>query len=143
MPQSPLRLICRSVEYLPFDQVGRLPAGLRGIYVLYDHTPSRTRTGKGNYNVVYVGMARTGGIRGRLRSHRRTKRKLWSHCSIFEVWDNIRDDEIAELEGLFRHLYRHDSAAGALNKQRVYKPLRRVEQLALSPHVMVARARTK
>jgi hypothetical protein len=143
MPQSPLRLICRSVEYLPFDQVGRLPPGLRGIYVLYEHTPPARHSRKGNYNVVYVGMARTGGIRGRLRSHRRTKRQLWTHCSVFEVWDNIRDDEIAELEGLFRHLYRHDSAAGVLNKQRGYKPLRRAHPVALAPHVTAKKVRTK
>lgn len=33
--------------------------------------------------------------------------------SSFEVWDNVRDDEVAELEGLFGHLYRPDSAATA------------------------------
>jgi hypothetical protein len=77
-------------------------------------------------------MAQTGGIRARLRSHRRTKRDLWTHCSVFEVWDNIRDEEVAELEGLFRHLYRHDSAASALNKQRSFKAMKRVERIQLS-----------
>ena len=82
--------------------------------------------------MVYVGMAQRGGIRGRLRSHLRSKKDLWSHCSVFEVWDNIRDDEVAELEGLFRHLYRHDSAASALNKQRSFKAMLRTERIALS-----------
>jgi hypothetical protein len=77
-------------------------------------------------------MATRGGIRGRLRSHRRKKKDLWTHCSVFEVWDNIRDDEIAELEGLFRHLYRHDSAASTLNKQRSFKAMTRVERITLS-----------
>ena len=77
-------------------------------------------------------MAKSGSIRARLRSHGRTKRDLWSHCSVFEVWDNIRDEEVAELEGLFRHLYRHDSAASALNKQRSFKPMRRVERIELA-----------
>ena len=77
-------------------------------------------------------MATTGGIRGRLRSHGRSKRDLWTHCSVFEVWDNIRDEEVAELEGLFRHLYRHDSAASALNKQRSFKAMKRVEPIDLS-----------
>jgi hypothetical protein len=77
-------------------------------------------------------MATRGGIRGRLRSHRRKKKDLWTHCSVFEVWDNIRDDEIAELEGLFRHLYRHDSAASTLNKQRSFKAMKRVERITLS-----------
>jgi hypothetical protein len=130
MPQSPLRLIRRRLEYLPLDQIARLPPGLRGIYVLFNrHYAIRTR--RERFDVVYVGMATRGGIRGRLRSHGRSKRDLWTHCSIFEVWDNIRDDEIAELEGLFRHLYRHDSAASALNKQRSFKPMRRVELIGL------------
>jgi hypothetical protein len=99
--------------------------------VLYQYVPAR-RGARHHYEVVYVGMATRGGIRGRLRSHRRTKRELWSHCSLFEVWDNIRDEEIAELEGLFRHLYRHDSAASALNKQRSFKAMKRVERITLS-----------
>jgi hypothetical protein len=67
-----------------------------------------------------------GGIRGRLKGHRRKKVGLWSHCSIFEVWDNIRDDEIVELEGLFRHIYKKDSRANKLNKQRGFKKLKMV-----------------
>src|SRR5215470_1624461 len=52
----------------------------------------------GTYDVVYVGMAaagRRGGLRGRLMSHARSKRrgKKWSHFSAFVVWDNIRDEE--------------------------------------------------
>ena len=65
-------------------------------------------SGKTYYDVVYVGMA-TQGIRGRLESHVKRKGDLWTHFSAFEVWDNIRDEEIVELEGLFRHLYRKDS----------------------------------
>ena len=132
MPQSPLRLIRRSLEYMAVDEVGRLPLGLRGIYVLYKLIAPRGRALKPHYDVVYVGMARTGGIRGRLRSHRRSKRELWTHCSVFEVWDNIRDEEVAELEGLFRHLYRYDSTAGTLNKQRAFKPVRGLERFSLS-----------
>ena len=105
---------------------------MRGIYVLYRHVPATGRRPQ-RYEVVYVGMATRGGIRGRLRSHRRSKRELWTHCSVFEVWDNIRDEEIAELEGLFRHLYRHDSAASTLNKQRSFKAMKSVERIELSP----------
>lgn len=108
-----------------------LPPGLRGIYVLYRHVPARSGR-RSRHEVVYVGMATTGGIRGRLRSHRRSKRDLWTHCAVFEVWDNIRDEAVAELEGLFRHVYRHDSAASALNKQRTVKAMKRVEPIDLS-----------
>jgi hypothetical protein len=75
-------------------------------------------------------MAARGGIRGRLLSHQRSKRKgtLWSHFSAFEVWDNIRNEEVAELEGLFRFIYRNDSEANALNSQKGFKRASRVRQ---------------
>jgi hypothetical protein len=66
------------------------------------------------------------GIAGRLGDHRRNKGGLWTHYSAFEVWDNITEKEVEELEGLFRHLYRFDSKANALNKQGSYKPLKLV-----------------
>ena len=118
--ESPLRLIKHAMEFVPESDIMRLPDRVRGIYVLYRY---QRRTD--SYNVVYVGMARgeKTGIAGRLLSHRRTKGKLWTHFSAFEVWDNVRMEEVEELEGLFRHLYRHDSRANALNKQRSYRPL--------------------
>ena len=121
MEQSPLRLIKRCSEYIPLDEINLIPRGLRGIYVLYSYRP-KLRT----YDVVYVGMTLggKGGIRGRLKGHRRRKVGLWTHCSIFDVWDNIREDEIIELEGLFRHIYRYDSRANKLNKQRGFKKLK-------------------
>jgi hypothetical protein len=51
---------------------------------------------------------------------------LWTHFSVFEVWPNVRDDEVGELEGLFRHLYKLDAAANKLNKQRGYKPIHKI-----------------
>ena len=130
MPESELRLIKRSAEYIPKDEARRLPRELRGIYVLYKQHRNR---GRDKYDVLYVGMAaagRRGGLRSRLISHARSKRKgkLWSHFSAFEVWDNIRDAEVAELEGLFRHIYRKDSAANALNLQRGFKKAKSVRQ---------------
>lgn len=123
MEQSPLRLIKRSSEYISIHDINNIPKGLRGIYVLYNRRP-KLKT----YDVVYVGMTLggRGGIRGRLKGHRRKKVGLWTHCSIFEVWDNIREDEIIELEGLFRHIYRYDSRANKLNKQRGFKKLKMV-----------------
>ena len=91
------------------------------IYVLYKHS---RKHGKDKYDLLYVGMTnagRRGGIVSRLRSHRRNKKDLWTHFSVFEVWDNIRDEEVAELEGLFRHLYRNDTKANSLNVQRGFK----------------------
>jgi len=125
MEQSHLRLIKRSAEYLPVDDFLLLPRGIRGIYVLYKFV---RKTGR--YNVVYVGMTRAGsggGVRGRLRKHKKKKAGLWTHFSVYEVWDNIRDDEIVELEGIFRHLYKFDTSANKLNIQRGYRKLKLVK----------------
>jgi len=127
----PLRLVRQFIEYVPIDKVLLVPRDLRGIYVLYKREDPRQRDTKEHYNVVYVGMARKGGIRWRLRSHRKSKRKKWTHFSVFEVWPNISDSEVAELEGLFRHLYRRDSVASSLNKQRGYKALRQQPKIEL------------
>jgi len=132
MPQSPLRLIKRRIEYVEEDQARRIPPGLRGIYVLYRNSNHSGARRTAHFDVVYVGMAAKGGIRARLRSHRRTKRGHWTHFSVFEVWDNVRDDEIRELEGLFRHVYRFDSQASPLNAARGFKAIRKVPRLDLS-----------
>jgi len=128
MPQSELRLIKRCAEFIPKQQVKSLPRRLRGLHVLYKH---RRERGRDKYNVLYVGMTsagRRGGIRGRLWSHFKRKGELWTHFSAFEVWDNIRDDEVAELEGLFRHIYRCDTQANSLNVQRGFRKARRVRE---------------
>jgi hypothetical protein len=126
MPQSELHFFKRCAEFVPKIQVNRVPKMTRGIYVLYRSCHQRGRL---KYDVQYVGMAKTG-IRGRLLAHVKSKRKrdLWTHFSAFEVWDNIRDEQIAELEGLFRHIYRKDSAANALNIQRGFKRVARIRQ---------------
>lgn len=130
MPQSELRLIKRSAEFIEKAQASLLPRQLRGIYVLYRRQGSRSLE---KFRVVYVGMTaagRRGGIRGRLLRHKKSNRKgeLWTHFSAFEVWDNIRDDEVAELEGLLRHIYRYDPAANNLNIQKGFKKARRVRE---------------
>jgi len=126
MPESPLRLVKRVAEFRARDQVKLLPKQQRGIYVLYKLHSVR---GRNHYDVLYVGMARSG-IKGRLISHARSKRKgkLWTHFSAYTVWENIRDEEIIELEGLFRHIYRRDSKANALNIQKGFRKLGTVRQ---------------
>ena len=125
MRRDVLRFFKRCAEFLEQDKIAGLPRGLRGIYVLYNKQESKRR--RHVYDLKYVGMS-SSGIAGRLRSHRRSKRKTgeWSHFSVFEVWDNVTNQEIAELEGLARHLYRFDPTANTLNIQRGYKRLRKV-----------------
>jgi hypothetical protein len=130
MPESPMKLVRQCAEYRSKDCVRLLPKKLRGIYVLYKENHVK---GRQKFDVQYVGMAasgRRGGLRSRLISHTRSKRKkkFWTHFSAYVVWDNIRDEEVAELEGLFRHIYRKDSAASSLNLQRGFKKVRRVRE---------------
>lgn len=124
MPESTLRLIKRAAEFIPIAAVPKVPRRRRGLYVLYQE---RTTAGRRLFDVVYVGLARTG-IRARLMSHAKTKQQQWSHFSAFEVWDNVRDEELVELEGLFRHLYRRDSKANGLNKQKKFQKVLQVRQ---------------
>jgi hypothetical protein len=130
MPQSKLRFIKRSAEFLHREQISRLKNQLRGIYVLYkEATPEQ---GKDKFDVRYVGMSagKRFGMKGRLRGHKRSKRKgnEWTHFSVFEVWDNVTDQEIAELEGLARHIFRKDpTVKRTVNIQRGFKKLRDIK----------------
>ncbi len=81
------------------------------------------------FEVVYIGMAAgpNAGMRGRVSSHhRRFSKKTWTHFSVYEVWDNISVAEVAELEGLLRHIFRRDPAALGENRQRGFRKLRKV-----------------
>jgi hypothetical protein len=128
MAISELKLIKHALEYLPKEDISLVPYRTRGIYALYQKSADQDI-----YDLVYIGMARglKGGIRKRLRSHKKSKPDLWSHFSVFEVWDNIREEEVEELEGLFRHLFKKDSKANSLNKQKEYKKLERVRRSTL------------
>jgi hypothetical protein len=133
---SPLRLFKRRQEFLPVERVDELPRGMRGVYVLYKHRPRARR-----FDVVYVGMAAEGGMRPRLRSHRAKKEGLWTHCSIFEVWDNITPFEVKELEGIFRHIYRRDSRAARLNVQRSFGRMKKLPLML--PRIQAKRRLTR
>ena len=113
--KSQMRLIKRALEYRPISEIGAVPPSTRGIYSLYKK--------RGNfYDLVYIGMSgREGRLRVRLKKHRDSKATLWTHFSFYEVWDNISDTEISELEGLFPQLYRFDRRANRLNRQVTYR----------------------
>ncbi len=123
MPVSSCYLFKNAMEFLSVGEINQVPVRVRGIYVLYHaHKASKAM------DVVYVGMARgeKSGVRGRLAAHRHNKPNLWTHFSVYEVWDNISKSQVEELEGLFRQIYQRDSRANKLNVQRTYKPLRAV-----------------
>jgi hypothetical protein len=126
MPASQLRLICRAAQWIPKGARSHIPRGVRGIYALLCNSPKNSKT----YNVVYIGMANgSRGIRSRLDSHARSKRKRdkWTHFSFFEVWPNITESEIQELEGLCREIYRKDARTNSLAHQKGYKKLKDVK----------------
>jgi hypothetical protein len=130
MPVAFLRLIKRCAEFRPKEAVCDFPSGARGIYALLKFRPKVK-----SFDVVYVGMA--GGakcIKSRLYKHSTSvrKRDMWTHFSAYEVWENITEDEITELEGLFRAIYRKDSKANRLNKQKGFKKLRKVRMNRLA-----------
>lgn len=80
-----------------------------------------------SFHVIYVGMSDSD-IHGRLNAHARSSRKgdAWDYFSVFEIWDNIPEDMIRELEGLLRYIYRKDPSANIFNLQGGYKRLRRL-----------------
>jgi hypothetical protein len=128
--ETPLRLIKWCAQWQEMKKYEKVPLNLRRIYVLHKFKPGG---GSDCYNVVYVGMATSGiGIKRRLRTHARSKRKRnkWSHFSFFVVWENIRNDEISELERLFREIYRKDDRANSLNKQKGSTKLRGIRRQA-------------
>lgn len=127
MKTSPLRLIKAKIELVDKQDINRLPRNIRGLYVLFAGKPEAKV-----YNVRYVGMSTTG-VRPRLLGHRNAKgkRSLWSHCSVFEVWDNVSDREIKELEGLLRHIYRCDEIANELNRTKSFATLKKVDKIEL------------
>jgi hypothetical protein len=119
-----LRLVRQCAQWIPKSEINSVPDGMRGIYALHRHRPRINK-----YDVVYVGMAEGAmGVRSRLRAHANSKRKrkMWTHFSAFEVWPNITQSEIAELEGLFREIYRKDKRANVLNRQKRYRKLQQV-----------------
>ncbi len=124
MPISICYLFKNVTEYRPASEIDRVPSNTRGIYVLYKAGRARRKS------VVYIGMARgeKSGVKGRLKSHRRHKADLWTHFSVFEVWDNITREQVQELEGMFRHIYRYDPTANKLNVQKSYSPLVKVRR---------------
>jgi len=127
MTQSSLRLIRGRIEFLPQSEINQLQKDIRGIYALFEGD-----TEQKIFNVKYVGMSTTS-VRGRLKMHRKKKGKLWSHCTVFQVWDNIRNEEIKELEGILRHIYRYDQVANQLNEMKSFKALKKTNTIKLSP----------
>ena len=125
MSVAPLPLVKQCMEWRKFndEEVEKVPCKTRGIYVLFQQRQWDV------YDVMYVGMT-AAGIHGRLQAHLkgRTKPRLCTHFSIFEVHANVSEEQIEELEGILRHIFRKDSHANQLAKQLGYGKLRKVRR---------------
>jgi len=123
MAHNVLNWFRRCDEFILKDEVTLVPPRVRGLYVLYKH---RRKDFKDKYDVVYVGMAAgpKSGIRGRLVKHLKKKGALWTHFSVFQVRPEITSEEVKELEGFLRHIYRKDTKANRLNVQKEFKKMR-------------------
>ena len=131
MAVSELRLIKHCVEFRDKSYIEKIPLRTRGVYVLYKKKSNKKKPKGEAFDVVYIGMAggeKKAGIGGRLRAHVKKKPKEWTHFSAFEVWDNIREEEVRELEGILRHIFRKDSHANKLGIQKSFKKLTRVRK---------------
>lgn len=133
MPVSELRLIKHCVEFRDKSYIKKIPLRTRGVYVLYKKRSNKKKPKGEAFDVVYIGMAggeKKAGIGGRLRAHAKNnlKSRQWTHFSAFEVWDNIREEEVRELEGILRHIFRKDSHANKLGIQRSFKKLTKIRR---------------
>ena len=71
------------------------------------------------------------------------KQGLWTHCSVFEVRENITPTEVRELEVIFRHIYRRDSRAARLNMQRSFGRMKKLEHILPRKRVKNRRQRSR
>ena len=119
-----MHFVKSALEYRGIDEIDCIPPRLRGIYALYKKTRS-------SFDVVYVGMSGTnssGSIKSRIKQHRKSVAKVWTHFSYYEILDEISDQEISEMEGIFRQVYRFDARANRHNVQVTHKPLIRLRK---------------
>lgn len=123
MSASPCFLFKNSFIQMKGDEkiISTLPDKVRGIYILYEkEIGNEIRKGEEKEveyrNAVYIGIARgkRSGAKSRLRSHLKTK-KGWTHFSFFEIWDNIPNEQVEELEGMFLNIFNRDRNSLGLN----------------------------
>ncbi len=115
-----LRLFSCSLEFRSRNEIRFVGENVRGIYMLYTTRDEKI------FELVYVGMSDSN-VAYRLRRHDNSKRKKWTHFSVYAVWPNIMKVEIQELEGLLRHIYRRDKRANIFNLQRGCRAFRKIK----------------
>jgi len=100
-------LVKLEIEFQPSGSIMRVPPNLTALYVLYSHD-SESR----HMNVRYVGYANSQSgedARSMLWQQHKLNGRMWSHFSVYELWDHFQKDDTRAVETLFDHVYRHDS----------------------------------
>ena len=123
MKVSPCYLFSRSLEFCPAEDIDLVPPGTKGIYVLYQSLNADLM------ELIYIGVGfgECSGLHGRLKMHRDLQPNVWTHFSVFQVWDNITKKQIKELAGFFRHVFRRGIYAKSVMETKEYKPLIRIQ----------------
>jgi bisphosphoglycerate-independent phosphoglycerate mutase (AlkP superfamily) len=90
------------------------------------------RVKRDKYKVVYIGRSEKS-VKGRIDEHVRSKSKVgqWDYFSVYEVHDNISDEEIRELESLILFMYRKDPRTNKLNALRSSGAFRSIRKVPL------------
>ncbi|SRR6266566_1164742 len=123
MSPSSARFIKRCAQWVDRKESTQIPPATRGIYALLKRHKQTNR-----FDVVYVGMTARSSIGRRIARHKNDQKKIWSHFSIFEVTGNFSEDELKELEGLLREIYRKDKQANRFNRQKKCKKIQMVRE---------------
>lgn len=100
-------LVRHEIEYLPTRCVTQLPSNMTALYVLYSYD-NESR----HMNVCYVGYANHQNgddARSMLQLQHRLNGRMWSHFSVYELWDHFQKDDAKAVDALFNHVYRRDS----------------------------------
>lgn len=85
----------------------RVPPNMKALYVLYSYIKESHQM-----NVRYVGYANGQDgkdARSMLWQQHSINGAIWSHFSVYELWDHFRKEDASVVEDLFNHVYRHDS----------------------------------
>lgn len=126
MPKSPLRLFKSIKEFIPRADLSKIPKYIRGVYVLYEELDET------KYKVKYIGVSERS-VKGRIVKHVKSESKNggWDHFSVYEVHDNISDEEVKELESVILFIYRKDPTVNMLNALRSTKALVSIKRVPL------------
>jgi len=138
MPKSLLRMFKSVKEFVPEKALSVVPRRIRGIYALFESL------GENQFKVKYIGISERS-VKGRIAKHARSKNKMghWDCFSVYEVHDNISDEEIKELESLLLFIYRKDPNANLLNAQRSAKAFRALRKVPLGGYGPPAEGRKR